>query len=183
MMPRTLGIGLAAATVLLAAGCGDDGLSPARSGPTYLEAVSPAGGATSVTVDGRVTVTFSHPMMAGMEMLAALHEGPATGPAVDGQWSWSADRTRLTFAPAQPLKPASQYTLHVGGGMKDAQGRVIDMQQHGTHMGGEWVAGGPMQGGGWMGGGMMSGGASHVGPGWEHANGSFGMVFSFTTSG
>jgi len=32
-----------------------------------------------------------------------------------------------------------------------------------------------------MGGGMMDGGP-HMGEGWEHSNGSFGMVFSFTTA-
>jgi hypothetical protein len=178
MPSRILGISLAAASVLLAGGCSDDGLAPDRFGPTLLQAVAPAGGAASVSVGSTVTVTFSHAMMQGMEMLAALHEGPVTGPVVAGEWRWSADRTRLTFAPALPLKSATRYALHLGGGMRDARGNVIDMQRHGAHMGGQWATGGMMQGGGMMG----SSGASHMGMGRKQASGSHGMVFSFTTA-
>lgn len=183
MIARMLG-GLAFASVLSMAGCSDDGLAPAGMESTLLEAVAPLGGATSVTVGSTVTISFSRSMMPGMEMLAALHEGPATGPTVSGRWSWSTDRTRLTFTPAQPLESATQYTLHLGGGMRDANGNVIDMQHHGTHLGGEWAMGRMIQGGGTMrGGGMMGGVTGHMGNGWQHANGSYGMVFSFTTSG
>lgn len=170
MMSRTFGIGLAAVSTLLLAGCSDDGLSPALPHPTLLQAVAPAGGATAVDVGSTVTVTFSHPMMQGAEMLAVLHEGPVTGPRVGGRWSWSPERTRLTFTPARPLKPATQYTLHLGGRMADAAGQGVEMQQHGAHMGGQWATRG------------MMGGATHMGSGWQHANGSFGMVFSFTTA-
>lgn len=179
MMSRMLGLGLAAAAALLA-GCSDDGFSPDPLEPTLLEAVAPVGGAASVSVGSTVTVTFSRAMMHGMETLAVLHEGPVTGPVVSGQWSWSADRTRLTFTPAQPLKPATRHTLHLGGGIRDAQGRVIDMQHHAAHMGGQWATGGMMQGGGGM---MGTGGGSHMGAGWQHANGSYGMLFAFTTAG
>ena len=68
--------------------------------------------------------------------------------------SWSGDRTRLTFTPSQPLKSQTQYVIHVGGGMQD---------QHGHGMGGG------------HGGGM---GAGCVHP----TNGSYGMVFYFTTA-
>ena len=47
----------------------------------------------------------------------------------------------------------------------------------GQMMGGQWASGSMMTGGGTMG-----GDGSMMGPGWQGANGMYGMVFSFTTA-
>jgi len=46
-------------------------------------------------------------------------------------------------------------------------------------MGGHWVT--QQMLGDW-GGGMMGGMGSMMGPGWQHHNGTYGMVFTFTTA-
>jgi hypothetical protein len=166
-------LSLAAAVLLGAAGCSDEIVAPDAA--TQLASVVPAGGAVNVDVGSVIVVEFSHPMMVGMEAYLAVHEGEVTGPVVAGIWAWSADRTRVAFQPASPLKPRTRYTIHIGGGMKDADGRMIGFGDHGGQMGGQWVSSRMMRGG------MMGGTNAMMGDGWRHANGTFGMVFSFTT--
>ncbi len=71
----------------------------------------------------------------------------------------------------------SLYTVHLGGGMTDFQNGPVDFDTYGPHMGGDWATDDMM-----MGGGMMGGSGPHMGEGWQHSNGSFGMVFGFTTA-
>lgn len=152
---------------------------PATTPVTTLVSVSPAGGA-SVSPSAPVVITFNHGMSTGMEMYVSLHEGDVTGPTVACTKTWSTDRDTLTLTPSAPLKAATQYTLDVGGGMKDANEDVIDLTQHGAMMGGQWATSSMMTGAGMMGGGgPMSG--QEMGPGWAGTNGMYGMVFSFTT--
>lgn len=87
---------------------------------------------------------------------------------------WSTDRTVLTFTPAQPLKAQTRYSLHLGGGMRDTDGGFVDYGPCVGQYGGQWATQG-MMGGGMMGGNMM-------GEGWRHPNGTYGMVFTFTTT-
>lgn len=162
--------------LLLIAGCSEEPVGP-QVGETALLDVSPAGGSVEVDPDLTVRITFSHPLMSEMEAYAVLHRGEVTGPEVAGSWTLSEDRTVLEFTPAVPLAPGTRYTLHLGGGLMDASGRGVDMQRHGPHLGGEW-AGAHMMGGG----GGAGHGAGHMGDGWRHANGSYGMVFSFDTA-
>lgn len=163
----------------------DEASSPTGVGPnteTALQTVVPRGGATDVDPADPVTVTFNHPMNPAMADYVGLHEGDVTGPEVAGTWSWSEDLTELAFTPDEPLKPATTYTIHLGGGLRDGWDRPVDCQTYGPGMGGQWAwgsmwgGGGPMMGGG-------AGGGSHMGDGWQHANGSYGMIFSFTTAG
>lgn len=155
----------------------DTPLDPAAEA-TVLLSVVPRGGSTDVDRFAPVVIGFDHPVMAGMEAFALLHEGDVTGPEVPGAWALSADRLALTFTPAAPLAPSTPYTIHLGGVMMDADGDHVDFDAHGDHMGGAWATGG-MMGGGMMGGAM---GEAHMGQGWRHpTNGSYGMVFSFTT--
>jgi hypothetical protein len=119
-------------------------------------------------------VIFSHAMRSGMEQYAALHQDDVRGPVVAGTWMWSTDRTVLTFTPAQPLRAQTHYSLHLGGGMRDTDGGFVDYGPCVGQYGGQWATQG-MMGGGMMGGNMM-------GEGWRHPNGSYGMVFTFTTS-
>lgn len=178
----------AALTLPAAAACADDaGPAAPEIPPVALVTVSPTGGAEDVDVLTEVVVTFDGPLMDGMADYAALHLGDVTGPEVPGGWSLSPDGTVLTFTPADALLPDTRYTVHLGGGMMDAQGHYADLQAHGSQMGGAWATSGMMGGGGMGGGGMGSGmggamGDEHMGTGWQHPdNGSYGMVFTFTT--
>ena len=168
---------LALAAVLLVGACSDV-TAPAPGPEAALLGVLPEGGATSVSVETQVVLTFSHPLGPGMEAFAVLHVGDVNGPEVGGAWSLSEDRTVLGFSPLQSLAPTTEYTVHIGGGMTDDQGRHMDLGMHGPTMGGAWVTGSMIMGGMGFGtnGGMM-------GPGWAHPNGgTYGMTFSFTTS-
>lgn len=161
------------AVALGAVACSSVSTAPTRS--TTVASVVPVGGASGVSVGTSITVRFSSPMSAGMETYAALHQGGVSGPVVPGSWMWSADRTQLTFTPAMPLQAHTAYTLHMGGGMLDANGDPVDYQSCVDRMGGEWAT--PQM----MGGGMM-GGAGMMGPGWRGDNGMYGMTFGFTTA-
>jgi hypothetical protein len=177
MKRSTLSTALAVAVSLGIAACGDDPIAPI--GDTALLSVVPTGGATDVDPNAPVTLQFEHAMH--MDMYVALHAGAGVdGPLVDGDWEWSADMTNLTFTHAMPLDAMADYTIHIGGGMMDADGHLIDLEQHGHDMGGEWVTQ-QMMDHRMMGSGSMMGGDDMVGDGWVHSNGSFGMIFSFTT--
>ena len=154
---------------LIMGACSNEGMMSADE--SFLAAVSPAGGAIGVSVNSGVTLQFTHKMAGGMEQYVALHEGGANGPAVNGVWTWSSDRKTLSFAPASPLKPKTLYTIHVGGGMRDDQNHMVGLERNGMMMGGQWTAGS-----------MMGGNTGMMGTGWQHANGSYGMIFTFTTS-
>jgi hypothetical protein len=166
---------VAVMAVALGAACAGDPAAPAPT--TSIVSIVPAGGATRVDPAAAIVITFSHPMQEGMEQYAALHEGSLTGPIVPGTWSWSVDRAALTFTPDAPLGSGTTYALHLGGGMRDAMGGPLDYQQCLDGHGGQWATGAMMG----MGGGMM-GDWSMMGPGWRHANGSYGIVFTFTTA-
>lgn len=190
---------------LLLAGCagggptapdgGDDAPEPPTGDETVLLSVAPEGGSSGVGVDTVITVEFSHPMDPDMSAYADVHEGELAGPEVTGAWEWLEGGTVLRFTPDGPLQPATDYLVHLGAGMTDAEGRRVDMAEHGPGMGGRWATDGMMGGGpGGMGpggtgpGGMGPGGgmdpSDHMGAGWDHPdNGSHGMVFVFTTAG
>lgn len=161
---------LAAAPLTLGA-CGDP-TGPALS--VRVVSILPSGGATGIDHSAPIVVTFSHRMQSGMEQYVALHEGDVNGPVIAGTWTWSDDRTTLTFASAQPLQPQTQYTFHLGGGMRATDGGFVDYGPCVGQYGGQWATQ-EMMGGGMMGGSMM-------GTGWRHPNGTYGMVFVFTTA-
>lgn len=170
-------IALATAATLGATGCTDSTTS--LEPETELLSVTPRGGEVNVDTASQVVVTFSHAMDAMMTEYAALHEGDVNGPEVPGTWAMSGDSTAMTFTPEQPLAPATDYTIHLGGGMMDAEGHPVGMGTYGEMMGGMWASQSMMMGGGMMGGGMHE----HMSEGWEHPeNGSYGMIFTFTTS-
>ncbi len=180
--------------VLLAAfvGCSTDDIAGPGENPsaeTVLLDVVPEGGSVDVDPGSTVTIRFNHSMNPAMSEYADVHEGDLTGPEVDGAWRWSDNHTTLTFTLGQPFKPATTYTIHLGGAMMDTNGDHVNFGQHGPGMGGQWATA-DMMGGGPMGGGPMGGGpvgsgpGAHAGEGWQHpTNGSFGMVFTFTTAG
>lgn len=162
-----------AAAPLVVGACSEDPTAPALT--ARVVSVVPSGGATGVDPNAPIVVTFSHAMQSGMEQYAVLHEGDVTGPVVSGSWMWSPDRTTLTFTPAQPLTSQTHYTFHLGGGMRATDGGFIDYGSCVGQHGGQWATQ-QMMGGGMMGGGNM------MGSGWRHPNGTYGMMFTFTTA-
>jgi hypothetical protein len=110
-----------------------------------------------------------------MEQNVDLHMGDLSGAEMPMNCGWSADRTLLTCPLASPLAAHTTYAIHLGGGMMSAGGAAVDYTA-GLGMGGQWIMGGMMTGNhGGMAWGMM-------GSGWRNANGSYGMMFSFTTA-
>jgi len=174
----TFGLLVAAGMTVAAGACGKDAAAPLAP-RTELLSVVPQGGATDVDPTQPIVVAFNHPLAQHMTEYAALHEGDVTGPEVAGTWSLEQDDSVLVFTPDQPLKPATQYTIHVGGGMMDRDGDEVGFDMYGSMMGGQWATQ-TMMGGGMTGGGMMGG--SYMGDGWQGANGMYGMVFHFTTA-
>ena len=144
------------------------------SGVTALVAVSPNGGGTSVPLGATMTMRFSGRMGAGMERYVDLHDGTSAGPVHPMICTWTADRATLACTPTSPLAPHTMYTLHIGAGMVSASGGPVSMSP-GTTMGGQWLMVAMM-------GGLHAGQPmSMMGGGWRGANGSYGMVFTFTT--
>jgi hypothetical protein len=164
--------GTLALLVIAVTGCSDELTTTSET--TMLASVTPAGGETGVSVNTTVEVEFTHPMQMGMEAYAALHEGGMSQPLAQGDWRWSDDMMHLMFHGDQPLMAGMDYTIHLGGGMLDADGSVIDMEPGLQHMGGHWATAAMM-------GGMMNG-LNMMGEGWQHENGSFGMGFVFSTA-
>jgi hypothetical protein len=177
MNRRSMMVTLAAA-VLAVPACADDPAAPAPT--TAVVSMVPSGGATSVDPAAPIVITFSHAMRAGMEQYVALHQGGLDGPAVPMTCTWSPDATTLTCAPNEALASGTTYALHLGGGMRDAIGGELDYDQCLRDHDGQWATG-AMLGRGGLGGGMM-GGSGMMGPGWRHGNGTYGMVFTFTTA-
>lgn len=178
MRSHTMRVGMLIAALASVAACGSDTTapSPPAGATTELVSVSPHGGSTGVPANSPMTMTFSQPMMPGMEQYMDLHQGDVSGPLVPITCTWSADHLTVTCVPAQPLQPAAPYTFHVGAGMMDANGHGVDMGLHMTQNGGQWLMSGGMMGA-MHAGSPMSG----MGAGWTGANGSYGMVFPFTT--
>lgn len=160
--------GLVTGAAVLAAGCGSNMMDSGLA--TQLLSVSPRGGATGVAATSDIVLSFNRPMMTGMEQYLALHQGGVTGPTLPMSCNWSDGTRALTCHPDQPLTPATRYTVHMGGGMMDAEGRGVGMGRYGMDMGGRWATTG-----------MMGGQTGMMGTGWACGNGSYGMVFEFTT--
>ena len=169
-MKRSLMFPLGAAIAGLAA-C-SNGMMSYDGDVVVVESVSPANGAVVATTT-LVSITFSHAMMQEMETLIVLHEGSVTGPVVSGTVAWSADRRTLTVTPAVALKAATTYVLHLAPGLRSTDGVYVNHES--CNGMGARVVGSAMMGSGGMGTGMM-------GPGWQAADGTYGMIFTFTTN-
>lgn len=171
-----------ACVTLAACNAATSSLAPTASADAIaVLGVAPANATAGVDPARPITITFGRSMMLGMESGVVLHEGPVTGPVVAGTWAWSADRTILTFTPVAPLKARTVYTLHLSPGLKGASGQSIDLRTC-TQLGGVYATGAMM--GVAQGAGMMNGswGPGMMGDGWRAADGSYGMIFTFTTA-
>src|SRR5262249_45945159 len=136
------------------------------SGMTTMLSISPMGNSTDVPMSASIIMRFSRAMGSGMERYVSLYEGDISGPAQGMSCSWSGDRTTLVCTPNATLKPHTRHTIHVGGGMTDADGRILDVGEM-RRMGGYPLTS------------MMTGGlpSSMTGPGGEGPNGSYGRPF------
>jgi Big-like domain-containing protein len=135
--------------------------------------VMPGPSATAVDPSTLISLQFGQPMMAGTEQFVDLHRGGITGPTVPMNCAWSPDMVTLTCAPTPPLATGTHYTIHVGAGVTDADGQVIELS-HWTTKGGQWATSGMKDG-------------THdgqpldmLGPGWKQGS-HCGMLFGFTT--
>lgn len=168
------------ALVLSACSKSDAGVSPADVAALApsLANIQPANATAGVAASAPIVLHFSKAMMSGMEMLVVLHEGTVTGPVVATTTMWSSDRTTLTMTPQSAMKRTTTYVVHMSPSLQDTAGHMINMTP-GTAMGGQAVSSG-MMGGATS---MMNGqwGPGMTGAGWQSANGTFGMMFTFTT--
>jgi len=152
--------------------------TPVGVGPTALVATTPTAEAAGVDVNAQIEVLFDFPIEPGAAHPIALQVGDCPGPVVAGTWSRTADGMALRFTPTQPLDPSTRYTIHVGGGLTDADGALIDLDRSGLALGGTWVTLEMVTG---MTSLSMGMGPSHSGPEWLSPNGMYGLAFSFTT--
>ncbi|MEO8636086.1 MAG: Ig-like domain-containing protein [Gemmatimonadales bacterium] len=167
-MFRTLSLGVVALAALVAC---SDSTSPDTA---TLASVSPAPAASAVAPSTTITLTFGQAMMAGMEQYMDLHQGGFSGPTVPMSCSWSLDLTTLTCTPTNPLAAGTQFTIHVGAGMTDAQNHMMNMNGW-TGMGGQWATSGM------MGGSHAGQPLGMMGAGWKQGT-HYGMMFTFTTA-
>ena len=174
------------ASILAVGACSANSSSPtnpagvlAADAPAVLS-VLPAAATTGVDPTKPVIVTFTMAMLSGMEMLVVVHEGSVTGPQVAGTSVWSADRRVLTFTPTATLKAKTTYVVHFSPSLQGTNGKTVDLSQC-TKLGGQYVTGGMM---GSTAGGMMNGswGPGMMGAGWKASDGTYGMLFTFTTA-
>jgi hypothetical protein len=169
MSRLALPVSVLAAVALTAAACSDS-TSPAS---VSLSAVNPAPDAVAVSTATTVTLTFDHRMQDGMEQYVDMHQGGITGAVVPMNCGWNAGQTTLTCTPMGPLAAGAPYMIHVGCGMTDAQGHMMDMDNW-TTRGGEWATSGM------MGGNHAGQPIGMMGAGWMHGS-HYGMMFTFTT--
>jgi hypothetical protein len=90
--------------------------------------------------------------------------------------TWSSDRTGLTCGHDEPLQSGTDYTIHVGGGMMDADGRPAETESPGMELGGLAVTGSMMRG---IHAGQPTG---MMGQGWLDKAGHLGVSFTFRTT-
>lgn len=177
---------VAAGGLVVAAGCSGGSVPGGpefdASGGTALFSVSPMGGSTNIGLGQPVEIRFVNPMHPDAARLVAAHRGDLGGLVVEGAWTWGESSTRLTFMPSSAWQPATDYTIHMGGGMIGAGGSPMNFQSQGPAMGGQWATSGMMDEDMMEGGYMMGSGENHMGNGWRHANGTYGMVFRFRTA-
>jgi len=155
------------------------------TGPTLLLSVQPAAGAVDVSLTTGVKVRFNNSISTNVRSYIALHDGDCPGPVVDGRWTRTPDGTGLDFSPFILLIPGTEYTVHVGGGMTDGSGQVFDLRLHGIPLGGEAATAEMVLGPDGMGMGMdmMGQTITHTGLCWADSDGTYGVVFQFTTGG
>ncbi len=169
---------MVAVPALLLGACSDESTEPLDVETALLDVIPP-GGATNVDPNAPIVLEFDRRIGWGMEEYAVLHEGGINGPVVPGTWVLSDDRMTLTFTQDAPLMAATDYVIHLGGGLMDYNNRHLNLERHGFGLGGEWCTGEQL---GPMGPGGPTGGHHHQGSGWQHPNGTYGMIFTFTTA-
>lgn len=94
--------------------------------PPEVQSVTPADGATGVSINTSVVWTFDETLA-----LSTVHSGnflvyaDDTGNMVPGQLSINGARTVVTFTPSSPLNAATAYTAVATTGVKDLAGNAL----------------------------------------------------------
>jgi len=90
-----------------------------RDGPVVVD-WSPRG--NKVPLGSKVVVTFDRSMVA-YQVKQCFHLAPATLPLA-GVFRWSADKTQLTFIPAEPLRSDTLYHVTIDAEARDSEGGI-----------------------------------------------------------
>jgi fibronectin type 3 domain-containing protein len=88
----------------------------------HVSSLTPANGATSVSVSSQVRVTFNESMDKTSTQAAFSLNGPSQ---VSGSFSWESGDTVLVFTPTQSLQYSTSYTVVVGTSAKDVSGNFL----------------------------------------------------------
>ena len=107
-------------------------VSPSPSGPDTtpptITSTSPSSGATSVSVSGDITITFSESMDSSTINTSNITLADSSGNAVNGVISYSSNVA--TFNPSSDLIYNTTYTMTVGTGVKDSAGNPLGMNSN-----------------------------------------------------
>lgn len=171
---------LLTATAMLGA-CSGERSPTGYEESALLLSVTPPDGIEALSPTDPIVLTFDRRMDPALcEPQVTLHEGDLEGPVVEVTYSWSEEGTVLTVTPVEALKPATTYTLNVGGGMRDGSGRPVDLAPAQQHSGGAWNGTMAGQGPGY---GQHGGQGGQGGQGGRHGarHQGVGLVYTFTT--
>ncbi len=113
------GIGGVVLAAAVAVPAGTVGVPAATQAPLAASALGPAV-ATGRGLTSPLVVDFDAPMDAG-----SVADAVGVDPAADVQLTWSADGRRLFVAPLGSWQPATFYTVTVGTGAQDRDGRRL----------------------------------------------------------
>jgi hypothetical protein len=97
----------------------DGGLPP---GPPTVISTSPANNAINVSVNRRVTATFSKPMDPSTITTTTFTLAQGATP-VPGTVTYAATEATATFTPTSPLAISTTYTAKITTGAKDTTGQ------------------------------------------------------------
>lgn len=100
---------------------GNDTWTIVDTRPPTITETRPLGANTNVTP--RIVITFSEPMDR-----ASVQQAFAITPVIDGDYTWSADSTTMTFTP-RPLLGGTQYTVIIGTDAMDLAGNRLSPQR------------------------------------------------------
>jgi hypothetical protein len=140
---RMWAIGVVLLTTGALTACGGSAAEPHTRGAVLLS-VQPAAGSVDVDPASPIVLEFDRPLTGAAAEHVMVHEGEM-GALVAGVWALSEEGRRLTFTPAQPLRPATSYSVHVPGEMHGRGGHRMAAGPHAGPMDGEHGAGSTMR--------------------------------------
>jgi hypothetical protein len=95
-----------------------------ETAPPHLVSHSPLSNSNNAPTNALIALRFSQPL--GTESVAANVQLSAGAQNVPVMMAFTDGNQRLVLTPAQPLAPATQYTVTVGAGISDVAGIPLD---------------------------------------------------------